>query len=122
VFGDQTVVVPQSRIFTVPGGDIAIWSTNGDINARKGKQTSIVTRLPQISYNKFGDVTKTPATPQGGAGIATLIGVPGAPPGNDDLFAPHGAVDAGEAGIRVSGNLTQNENLTCPNKSVYLCK
>ncbi|OLI79672.1 filamentous haemagglutinin family protein, partial [Xanthomonas oryzae] len=36
----------------------------------------------------------------------TLIGVPGVPPGNVDLFAPHGTIDAGEAGIRVSGNLT----------------
>ncbi|MGO4715466.1 filamentous haemagglutinin family protein, partial [Bradyrhizobium sp. 2TAF24] len=27
-------------------------------------------------------------------------------PGNVDLFAPHGTIDAGEAGIRVSGNLT----------------
>jgi len=31
--------------------------------------------------------------------------VPGVPPGNVDLFAPHGTIDAGDAGIRVSGNV-----------------
>jgi hypothetical protein len=106
IFTDQSVVVAQSRIFTELGGDIAIWSTNGDINAGKGKQTSIVTSPPKILYDSFANVTKTPVTPQTGAGIATLIGVPGVPPGNVDLFAPHGTIDASEAGIRVSGNLT----------------
>src|SRR5258708_29140874 len=51
-------------------------------------------------------MTEMPATPQTGAGIATLVGVTGVPPGNVDLFAPNGIIDAGEAGIRVSGNLT----------------
>jgi filamentous hemagglutinin len=106
VFSDQNVVVAQSRIFTELGGDIVVWSTNGDINAGKGKQTSIVTSPPKILYDNSGHVTKTPATPQTGAGIATLIGVPGVPPGNVDLFAPRGTIDAGQAGIRVSGNLT----------------
>jgi hypothetical protein len=106
IVADQSIVVAQSRIFTELGGNIEIWSTNGDINAGKGKQTSIVTTPPRIVYNAYGDVTKTPSTPQTGAGIATLIGVPGVPPGNVDLFAPHGTVDAGEGGIRVSGNIT----------------
>jgi filamentous hemagglutinin len=106
IFTDQSVVVAQSRIFTELGGDIMIWSTNGDINAGKGKQTSIVTSPPKILYDSFANVTKTPVTPQTGAGIATLIGVPGVPPGNVDLFAPHGTIDASQAGIRASGNLT----------------
>jgi hypothetical protein len=83
-----------------------MWSTNGDLNAGKGKQTLIVTSPPLILYDAYGNVTKTPSTPQTGAGIATLIGVPGVPPGNVDLFAPHGTIDAGQAGIRVSGNIT----------------
>ena len=40
-----------------------------------------------------------------GAGIATLQTIPGAPQGNVYLVAPRGTVDAGDAGIRVSGNL-----------------
>ncbi|MGY3488769.1 filamentous hemagglutinin [Bradyrhizobium sp. USDA 4011] len=106
IFTDRSVVVAQSRVFTELGGDILMFSTNGDLNAGKGKQTSIVTSPPLVVYDQYGGATKTPNTPQTGAGIATLIGVPGVPPGNVDLFAPHGTIDAGEAGIRVSGNLT----------------
>nr|WP_233285706.1 filamentous haemagglutinin family protein [Bradyrhizobium acaciae] len=106
IFTDRSVVVAQSRVFTELGGDILMFSTNGDLNAGKGKQTSIVTSPPLVVYDRYGRAAKTPNTPQTGAGIATLIGVPGVPPGNVDLFAPHGTIDAGEAGIRVSGNLT----------------
>jgi hypothetical protein len=106
IVADQSVVVAQSRIFTELGGDILIWSSHGDINAGKGKQTSVVTRSPNTLYNLYADMTEIPATPQTGAGIATLVGVTGVPPGNVDLFAPNGIIDAGEAGIRASGNLT----------------
>jgi Filamentous haemagglutinin family outer membrane protein len=40
-----------------------------------------------------------------GAGIATLQTIPDTPPGDVFLIAPRGTVDAGAAGIRVSGNL-----------------
>jgi hypothetical protein len=40
-----------------------------------------------------------------GAGIATLQTIPDAPRGNVYLVAPRGTVDAGAAGIRVSGDL-----------------
>jgi hypothetical protein len=43
--------------------------------------------------------------PTDGAGIATLAPLPGIPAGDIDLTAPLGTIDAGEAGIRVSGNL-----------------
>ncbi|MGO4717350.1 filamentous hemagglutinin family protein, partial [Bradyrhizobium sp. 2TAF24] len=82
------------------------FSMNGDLNAGKGKKTSLVTSPPQFTVDRYGNVTKAPVTPQTGAGIATLIGVPGVPPGDVDLFAPHGIIDAGDAGIRVSGNVT----------------
>lgn len=36
-------------------------------------------------------------------GIGVLQTIKGAPPGNIDLIAPTGVVDAGEAGIRASG-------------------
>lgn len=61
-----------------------------------------------FTVDRYGNVTKAPLTAQTGAGIATLIGVPGVPgvpPGNVDLFAPHGIIDAGDASIRVSGEL-----------------
>lgn len=106
IFTDGDVVVAQSRVFTELGGNILMFSDNGDLNAGKGKQTSITTAPPQFTVGPYGQVTKSPVTPQTGAGIATLIGVPGVKPGDVDLFAPHGTVDAGEGGIRVSGNFT----------------
>ena len=53
----------------------------------------------------YGNVTLAPQAPSSGAGIATLNPIPGLPPGNIDLIAPLGTIDAGEAGIRVSGNI-----------------
>ncbi|MGY3608496.1 MULTISPECIES: filamentous haemagglutinin family protein [unclassified Bradyrhizobium] len=47
----------------------------------------------------------SPTVPTTGAGIATLNPMPEVPPGNVDLIAPLGTIDAGEAGIRVSGNV-----------------
>ena len=46
----------------------------------------------------------TPGIPTSGAGIATLAPIPGTPRGDVNLVAPLGIIDAGEAGIRVSGN------------------
>jgi hypothetical protein len=40
-----------------------------------------------------------------GGGIGVLATVAGIPPGNVDLIAPNGTVDAGDAGIRATGNL-----------------
>ncbi len=47
----------------------------------------------------------SPQTPSSGAGIATLNPIPEVAPGDIDLIAPLGTIDAGEAGIRVSGNI-----------------
>jgi Filamentous haemagglutinin family outer membrane protein len=40
-----------------------------------------------------------------GAGIATLQSLPDSPRGNANLIAPRGTINAGAAGLRVSGNL-----------------
>jgi filamentous hemagglutinin len=40
-----------------------------------------------------------------GGGIGVLAAVEGVMPGNVDLIAPQGFVDAGDAGIRATGNL-----------------
>jgi hypothetical protein len=36
IFTDQSLLLAQSRVFTEQGGDMTIWSSNGDINACKG--------------------------------------------------------------------------------------
>jgi len=53
----------------------------------------------------MGNVTLSPTAPTTGAGIATLSSVGGIAAGDVDLIAPLGTIDAGEAGIRVSGNI-----------------
>ncbi|KAF1016906.1 MAG: hypothetical protein GAK31_00165 [Stenotrophomonas maltophilia] len=47
----------------------------------------------------------SPQAPVSGAGIATLNPIAEIAPGDVDLIAPLGTIDAGEAGIRVSGNI-----------------
>jgi filamentous hemagglutinin family protein len=105
VFTDQNVLLAQSRIFTEQGGDVIIWSSNGDINAGKGAKTS--SEIPPPSFVcDFDHFCIVDAKSQvSGAGIAVLQTRAGAPSGIANLIAPRGTVDAGDAGIRVSGSL-----------------
>jgi hypothetical protein len=105
LFSDASVLLAQSRIFTEQGGDVLIWSSNGDINAGKGAKT--VSEIPPPEYFCDQDhYCYVDAKGQvSGAGIAALETKPGVEPGSVNLIAPRGTVDAGEAGIRVSGNL-----------------
>ncbi|WP_266157144.1 filamentous haemagglutinin family protein [Dyella silvatica] len=105
MFTDRSVLLAQSRIFTEQGGDLVIWSSNGDINAGQGAKTTA--EIPPPTYLCTVDAwCRIDARGQvSGAGIATLQSVPGAAVGSVYLVAPRGTVDAGDAGIRVSGNL-----------------
>ncbi|MFT4173101.1 MAG: filamentous hemagglutinin family protein [Rhodocyclaceae bacterium] len=101
----DSILLGQSRIMTTFGGDILAWSAQGDINAGRGARTTVVYTPPRRLYDDAGNVTISPNVPSTGAGIATLDPIPEVPPGDVDLIAPLGTVDAGEAGIRVSGNV-----------------
>jgi len=106
IFTDGDVVVGTSRIFTLRGGDEIIWSSSGDIAAgaaSKTVQSAPPTRV--LVDPQSGDVETDLAGLATGGGIGVLQSVSGVPPGNVDLIAPTGVIDAGDAGIRVSGNL-----------------
>ncbi|MFN5282257.1 filamentous hemagglutinin family protein, partial [Bradyrhizobium sp.] len=105
VYSLGSVLLGQSRIMTTFGGDIIVWSATGDINAGRGSKTTTIFTPPRRVYDNYGNITLSPTTPSAGAGIATLNPIPEVPPGNIDLIAPLGTIDAGEAGIRVSGNV-----------------
>ncbi|WP_198135169.1 filamentous haemagglutinin family protein [Rhodopseudomonas palustris] len=105
VFTRDSVLLGLSRVFTTFGGDILVWSEVGDINAGRGAKTSLVFTPPLRVYDDYGNVTLSPQTPSSGAGIATLSPIPQVPAGDIDLIAPLGTIDAGEAGIRASGNI-----------------
>ncbi|RBJ74022.1 hypothetical protein C3L29_034000, partial [Pseudomonas sp. MWU12-2534b] len=89
---------------TEQGGDMTIWSSNGDINAGKGAKSSADTPEPQYVCDANHYCTVDARGQVTGAGIATLQSVPGVPLGTINLIAPRGTVDAGDAGIR-AGNL-----------------
>ena len=106
IFTHANVSLGISRIFTLRGGNEIIWSAIGNIAAgssSKTVQSAPPTRVlidPQ-SANVITDLAGL-AT---GGGIGVLASVAGMKPGNVDLIAPVGTIDAGDAGIRVSGNL-----------------
>lgn len=107
VFTDANVDIGQARIFTLRGGDITIWSSNGDIAAGNAPKT-VVSAPPTrvvIDVNSATVQTDLGGLATGG-GIGVLAAVKGVPAGNVDLIAPNGTVDAGDAGIRVTGNLS----------------
>lgn len=100
------ILLGQSRIMTTFGGHITGWSAEGDINAGRGAKTTVVYTPPKRVYDQWGNVTLSSNVPSTGAGIATLNPIPEVPAGDVDLIAPLGTIDAGEAGIRVSGNVS----------------
>ena len=100
-----SILLGQSRVMTTFGGDILAWSAEGDINAGRGSKTTVVFTPPRQVYDGIGNMKISPEVPSTGAGIATLAPLPEVPPGDIDLIAPLGTIDAGEAGIRVSGNV-----------------
>ena len=105
IYSQGSILLGQSRIMTTFGGAILGWSAEGDINAGRGSKTTLVYTPPKRVYDQWGNVTLSSNVPSTGAGIATLAPIPEVPAGDIDLIAPLGTIDAGEAGIRVSGNV-----------------
>jgi len=92
-------LVNESRVFTADGGDILIWSSNGDIDAGRGAKTALASPEPQISFDDLGNVIVTIAPVLLGSGIRATALVAGEDAGDVDLIAPRGVVNAADAGI-----------------------
>jgi filamentous hemagglutinin len=103
-YGD--IIVNQAAFHTLGGGDIVAWSTTGNIDAGKGAKTQTHVTVPGFNTDSDGMTWFNPGSVGTGAGIATLQGGKDTKPGDVVLATPNGFVDAGDAGIRVSGNLT----------------
>ncbi|MHB1188783.1 filamentous haemagglutinin family protein [Thiobacillus sp.] len=93
--------VNSSRVFTVSGGDILLWSAKGDIDAGKGAKTASATPPPQLRIDSKGNFVLDVSQSISGSGIGALDA-----DSNVVLIAPTGEVNAGDAGIRAGGNLT----------------
>ncbi|MBO4220960.1 filamentous haemagglutinin family protein [Bradyrhizobium neotropicale] len=106
IFARDSVTVNRSRILTFAGGDEVIWSTLGDIDAGRGAKTTRVPSAPEIVTDADAVTKVMERADISGSGIGTIIGFTGVEAGDVSLIAPVGTVDAGDAGIRVSGDLT----------------
>jgi hypothetical protein len=100
------VGIGRARIFTLRGGDMTIWSTNGDIAAGTSPKT-VVTAPPTrvLIDSPSADVATDLGGLATGGGIGVLAAVENVEPGDVYLLAPQGTVDAGDAGIQSTGNL-----------------
>ncbi|MEI6376950.1 MAG: filamentous hemagglutinin family protein, partial [bacterium] len=100
------VSIGIGRIFTLRGGDIMIWSDKGDIAAGSSAKTVATAPPTRVLIDpQSGNVQTDLAGLATGGGIGVLDTVAGIPPGNVDLIAPTGVIDAGDAGIRSTGTL-----------------
>ncbi|MBV8744365.1 MAG: filamentous hemagglutinin family protein, partial [Xanthobacteraceae bacterium] len=106
-YTDASVLIYQSRIFTEQGGNIELFSANGDLNAGKGPKSSAAYPPLRLICDVDGYCRVNPSGLVTGAGVGALLSVPGQDPkkSNVVLTAPHGVIDASAAGIRVAGDL-----------------
>ena len=104
IFARDHAIVNRSRILTFAGGDETIWTTFGDIDAGRGAKTTRTPSAPEVVTNVDTVTEIKEKADMSGSGIGTVEGFTGVEPGDVDLIAPRGTVNAGDAGIRVSGN------------------
>ncbi|MFT0137771.1 filamentous hemagglutinin family protein [Alcanivoracaceae bacterium MT1] len=105
VFAHDNVVVNRSRLLSFvadqsrQGSDQIIWATEGDIDAGRGAKTVRLPSAPEVVTDADANTTMRERPDMSGSGIGTVGD------GDVDLIAPKGTVNAGDAGIRVAGNL-----------------
>ncbi|MEO0030988.1 MAG: hypothetical protein RIS94_746 [Pseudomonadota bacterium] len=104
-FTDGDFRLNQSRLFTLSGGNVTMWSSNGDLNAGQGPKSA--SNFPPIVLrfdpNAFAEVDTAGSV--AGAGIAAFQPSVDVAPSSVILLAPVGTVDAGDAGVRASGDV-----------------
>ena len=106
IFTKQSVDIGIGRIFTLRGGNAVIWSSKGDIAAGSSSRTVSAAPPTRVLIDPQSASVETDlAGLATGGGIGVLATVEGVKPGDVDLIAPTGIIDAGDAGIRVSGNI-----------------
>jgi len=105
------LLVNRSRVFTLDGGDITVWSSEGNIDAGRGAKSPLSAPLSITGFDSQGNLVVTFPPAVSGSGIRAQSGTANGKTGNVLLAAPVGVVDAGEAGI--GGN-----NITLAAKAV----
>jgi len=117
-------LVNTSRVFTLgweatldrSGGeyllrdDIFLYSADGDVDAGKGAKTVSSTPPPTITTDDKGYTKSDIGSSISGSGIGVLLARAVINRGDTYLIAPNGEVNAGDAGVRASGNLFIDAN------------
>jgi hypothetical protein len=107
IFMDGSLSIGAARVFTLRGGDITIWSSGGDIAAGSAAKTVVSAPPTRVTIDATsGEVVTDLGGLATGGGIGVLASVEGVEPGGVFLIAPEGTVDAGDAGIRATGDIT----------------
>jgi hypothetical protein len=104
-FTDQSVLVNSSRVLTTQGGDVVMWSSNGDLDAGRGSQTTLSQPALQVQFDQDDYERVDLGGFVSGAGIGVLKASKAAKTSNLFLLAPRGTIDLGTAGARSSGNV-----------------
>ncbi|MEP9360952.1 filamentous haemagglutinin family protein [Sphingomonas sp. KR3-1] len=104
-FTDGDFILNQSRVFTQQGGNIVMWSSNGDLNAGQGPKSASNFPPVTVRFDEEGLADVNSVGSVSGAGIGTFKRTPEDPASDVILIAPVGEVDAGDAGVRASGNV-----------------
>jgi filamentous hemagglutinin family protein len=102
---DTDFNVFSSRVLALDGGEVTIASVNGSIDAGRGKKTVSLAPPLTVSYTPDLSAYIDPAGQITGSGIGTLVTIPGEAQAPVYLLAPNGDIDAGDAGVRSSGNI-----------------
>ncbi|MFZ4774691.1 MAG: filamentous hemagglutinin family protein [Terrimicrobiaceae bacterium] len=106
IFTDGSVDIGRTRIFTLRGGDMTIWSSTGDIAAGTAPQTVVTAPPTRVVIDATSaDISTDLGGLATGGGIGVLASVEGIAPANVYLIAPVGTVDAGDAGIQATGDI-----------------
>jgi filamentous hemagglutinin len=125
IYAKDNVDIGIGRIFTLRGGDILMWSDNGNIAAGSSAKTVASAPPTRVLIDpQSGSVENDLAGLATGGGIGVLATVKNAPLGDVDLIAVTGFIDAGDAGIVASAKLNlattdlrNGDNITAPSIS-----
>jgi hypothetical protein len=103
-FTDESAVVNSSRVLTTQGGDVLMWSSNGNLDAGRGSKTTLSAPALQVLFDQNDYQSIDLGGFVTGSGIGTLQASSFAQASNLYLLAPRGTIDFGTAGARASGN------------------
>ncbi len=98
--------VNQSRVQALNGGNITMWSSDGDIDAGRGAKSALNIPPPLILVDKQSGQIEVVFPPSvSGSGISAAAFSADQKPGKVTLAAPGGVINASDAGIRSDGDL-----------------